>query len=296
MRIRRTLLFIPGNNPAMLINGTVFGADSVIYDLEDAVSFGEKDAARFLVEEALKSLPPSQVERIVRINSLETPFWEKDLEAVVPQRPDAILLPKAETGEGIKKLAGYLTQMEKDLGIEPGRIKIIALVESALGIEKALEIALADPRVEALFLGAEDLTADLGARRSKTGEEILYSRCRVVTAARAAKIAAIDTPFTDVDDEEGLVKDSITARNLGFSGKAVISPRHIPFVNRVFTPKEAEVKQAQRIVAASEKAREEGKGVISLDGKMVDAPIVNRAKQILALMAQIAENEGGMRG
>lgn len=291
MRIRRTLLFIPGNNPAMLFNSTIFGADSIILDLEDAVAPGEKDAARMLVKSFMKNLDYDGVETIVRINSLQTSYWFKDLEDIIPLRPYAILLPKTQSKQDVYQLDSALNEIEKRYGFM-GETKIIPLLESALGIELAYEIAGASKRVETLFLGAEDLTADLGAKRSKKGLEILFSRSRIVIAARAAGITAIDTPFTDANDDEGLVEDAVLARELGFSGKAVISPRHIDQVNKVFSPSPREIEYAQRVIAAIESAEKEGKGVISLDGKMIDAPIVARARQVLATVDGIKGGKG----
>lgn len=283
MGLRRSLLFVPGNSPGMLLNAAVFGADSVIYDLEDAVPPSEKDAARILVRNTLQALVPRRVERIVRINSLQTPFWKEDLRQVIPAQPDAVMLPKTQ-GEGdIREVESCLAEIEQKEGLKPGGCKIIPLIETALGVEQAFAIARTGARVAALLLGAEDLTADLGARRTKKGDEIFYSRSRVVVAARAAGIMAIDTPFTDVNDDEGLVKDAILAKELGFNGKAVISPRHIEHVNRVFNPSQEEIVYATRVIEASEKAAREGKGVVSLDGRMIDAPIVSRARQVLEL-------------
>lgn len=286
---RRSLLFVPGNSPGMLLNAGVFGADSVIYDLEDAVAPGEKDAARVLVRKTLQTLEFQGVERIVRINSLQTPYWKEDLRQIIPCRPDAVLLPKAQDAREIREVDDFLGEIEEKKGLTPGGCKIIPLIETALGVEQAYMIARAGARVDAIFLGAEDLTADLGAKRTKKGDEIFYSRSRVVVAARAAGVTAIDTPFTDVYDDEGLLLDAALAKELGFSGKAVISPRHIEYVNRVFSPSEEEIAYAAKVIEAIEKAEKEGKGVLSLDGRMIDAPIVSRARQVL----EAAKGRGG---
>lgn len=281
--LRRSLLFIPGNNPGMLLNGVVFGSDSIIFDLEDAVSPAEKDSARILVRNALKTLNFEEVETVVRVNALETPYWEEDLEYIIPQRPDCIMPPKSQRKEDIEQFDEYISKVEKESGIPQGQTKLIPLIETALGVENAFEIASASKRVVAIFLGAEDLTANLGAKRTKSSEEIFYSRSRIVVAAKAAGVGAIDTPFTDVDDEEGLIKDATFAKDLGFDGKSVISPRHIDGVNMVFTPSEEEIEYAKRVIDAIEQGKAEGKGVISLDGKMVDAPIVARAEKIMEM-------------
>ena len=269
--MRRSMLFLPGNNPAMMLGGPYLGADSIIFDLEDAVSPTEKDAARILVRNALGALEFGQVEVVVRINALDTDLWERD-------------------GEMIERLAHKLDELESRYGIEEP-IGILPLIETALGLENSFAIARASGRVQALFLGAEDLTADLGAIRSSEGEEILYARCRLITAARAAGIEAIDTPFPGVDEIEALRRDAARARSLGFSGKAVISPRHIEIVNRAFSPSEAEIEYAYEVMEAIEEAKRQGKGAISLRGKMIDAPIVERARRVLEMAKQI---EGGV--
>ena len=279
--MRRTMLFLPGNNAGMLGNGDVLGSDSIILDLEDAVSPDQKDSARILVRNALKYLNYQGCEIIVRINDLETPYWEEDLEAVMPLKPDVIMPTKVSGAAYIKKLAAKMTEIEEKNGMEVGKIKIIPLLETTLGIENAFEIGTADPRMAALYLGAEDYTADLRSKRTKEGTEIFYARTRLVNAARAAGIDAYDTPWTDVDDMEGLRKDTLFAKSLGYTGKAVINPRHVNIVNEVFSPSEADIKYAKDVFAAIEEGKRLGKGAVSLRGKMIDKPIVERARQVL---------------
>lgn len=282
-RIRRSLLFVPGNSPAMLLNAGVFGADSIIFDLEDAVAPNEKDAARILVRNAFRTLEYDQFEKIIRVNSRHSPFFTEDLQMLIPTLPDAILLPKVEDKQDIIDTETLMEALERENNLPLGGIKIIPLIETALGVENAFSIARSSKRISALFLGAEDLTADLGVKRTKKGKEILYSRGRIVIAARAAGITAIDTPFTDVDDEKGLIKDAKFAKKLGFTAKATISPRHVTTINRIFSPTEEEVLYAERVMAVIKKAEKEGKGVVALDGKMIDAPIVARAQRVLEI-------------
>lgn len=287
--MRRSMLFMPGNNAGMLLNADALGADSVILDLEDAVSPAEKDSARILVRNALKCLDYSNCEIIIRINSIDTEFWKSDLDEIIPLKPHMIMPPKVSCAKDIQTVADYIKLVEKRHNIE-NPTSIIALIETALGVENAFEIATADDRVKAIFLGAEDLTADLRCKRTKKGDEIFYSRGRIVTAARAANIDAYDTPFTDVEDEEGLREDAEFAKGLGFTGKAAISPRHVMTINEVFSPTLEEIEYAKEVMDIIRVAKEQGKGAISLRGKMVDAPIVERARQTL----EIAKALGGV--
>ena len=275
----RSLLFLPGNAPNMLIHGGELGADAVIFDLEDAVSPEEKDAARILVRNTLASLPLS-CQTVVRINGLDSGLWAGDLAEIVPRRPNALMLPKTAGAADIRQLEQAVAALEAEHHIPAGTVGIIPLLETAAGIENAYAIAAASPRVLGLFLGGEDLTADLRCPRTKGGKEIAYARQRVVCAARAAGVEAFDTPFTDVQDSQGLLDDAKYARALGFSGKAAISPRHVQGINQVFSPTSGEIAYAQAVLDAI--AGAQGKGAISLHGKMIDAPIVNRARQTLA--------------
>ena len=285
------MLFLPGNTPNMLINGDTLGADSIILDLEDAVSPDEKDAARVLVRNTLKYLKNDTCEIIVRINPLETEYWKSDLEEVIPYGPSLIMPTKVSGGDDVRQVAEYMTEVERRAGMKEGSVGILPLIETALGVEKAFEIASADKRVAGIFLGGEDLTADLHCKRTKEGNEIFYSRSRIVCAARACGVEAYDTPFTDVEDMEGLRKDTELAKSLGFSGKAVISPRHVERVNEVFSPTETEIRYAHDVMDAIEEGKRQGKGVISLRGKMVDAPIVKRAMQVLEMERQMFGGE-----
>lgn len=285
--MRRSLLFLPGNTPNMLINGSCLGADAVIFDLEDAVSPAEKDAARILVRNTMTYMDFRGCERVVRINGIDTPYWKEDLDEVLPCRPDLILLPKTGSAADIQEADAYITETEKRLGLAAGAVGLVALIETALGVENAFAIASASPRVAALFLGAEDLTADLRCKRTKEGREIEYARTRLVTAARAAGVDVYDTPFTDVNDDEGIETDAALAKALGFTGKASISPRHVETINRVFSPSQAEIDYAYEVMETIRLAKEQGKGAVALRGKMIDAPIVERARQTIAMAREM---------
>ena len=280
--MRRSMLFLPGNAPKMIINGNYLGSDAVIFDLEDAVAPDQKDAARLLVRNVLRSIEFDLVETIVRINSIDTPYWQADIHEILPQKPNIIMLPKTGCAADVLAVDAYLTEMEEKLGYEKNAVRLMPLIETALGVENAFAIASASDRVTALFLGAEDLTADLRCQRTKEGREIDYARSRLVVAARAAGVDVYDTPFTDVNDDEGIVADAAYAKSLGFTGKASISPRHIDAINTVFSPTKKEILYAYEVMEAIALAKEQGKGAIALRGKMIDAPIVNRAQQTIA--------------
>ena len=281
--MRRSMLFLPGNNPNMLINGNCLGSDAVIFDLEDAVSPAEKDAARILVRNTMRYMDFRGCELIVRINSIDTPYWQQDLDAILPQQPGLILLPKTGSPRDVQEADAYMAKLEQQLGLAPNTVGLMPLIETALGVENSFAIATASQRVQALFLGAEDLTADLHCKRTKEGREIEYARTRLVMAARAAGVEVYDTPFTDVNDDEGIRKDAAYAKALGFSGKASISPRHVGVINEVFSPSQADIDYAYEVMDAITLAKEQGKGAIALRGKMIDAPIVARAEQTIAM-------------
>ncbi|MDO4568213.1 MAG: aldolase/citrate lyase family protein [Clostridia bacterium] len=283
----RSLLFLPGNTPNIIINGDALGADAVILDLEDAVAPDQKDAARFLVRNALDGLGFSGCCVVVRINATDTEFWRDDIAAVIPARPDYIMPAKVSSAAMVREISDAIAEAERGCGITEGSVKLMPLIESALGVENAYEIASAAQRVAALLLGGEDLTADLRCKRTKEGNEIEYARCRLVCAARAAGIDVFDTPFTDVHDDVGAEADAEYARALGFSGKAAISPRHVRAINGVFSPTRQEIEHATLVLEAIESAKALGRGAVSLNGKMIDKPIAERAKQTLEAARQL---------
>lgn len=290
--MRRSMLFLPGNNPNMLINGNCLGSDAVIFDLEDAVSPSEKDAARILVRNTMRYMDFGGCERIVRINAIDTPYWKADIDAILPQKPDLILLPKTGMASDVLEADAYMTEVEEKLGFAQNTVGLMPLIETALGVENAFAIASAAKRVQALFLGAEDLTADLQCKRTKEGREIEYARTRLVVAARAAGVDVYDTPFTDVNDDAGIVTDAQLAKALGFTGKASISPRHVEVINQVFSPTLKEINYAYEVMDAIAQAKAQGKGAIALHGKMVDAPIVARAERTIAMAKALGLDRG----
>ena len=271
------------------MSADILGADSVIFDLEDAVALTEKDSARDLLGEALKTFDYSGIEVVVRINPPDTMFSEEDINSLKGLPVDAILVPKA-TLESMHQALAWLDSVNY-------QGSIILLIETALGVEQVFDIVNLDPRIDGVLLGGEDLTSDLGVARTKAGNEINYARSRVVSACKAAKITCIDTPWTDAEDLAGLLTDTEYARSIGFNSKSSINPRHLPIIHQVFAPKEKEVRYALRVMEAKELAEAEGKGVFSLDGKMVDAPIIARARQTLNLADALGLiKEGDYRG
>ena len=283
LEVLRSMLFVPGNNPAMLQNAGVFGADAVILDLEDAVAPREKDAARFLVAEALRQVDFKTSARVVRINTLDTGGAE-DLRRVVPCAPAAVLVPKVQSASDILAVAGLLEALEQP---DQAPVQIIALIETPRGLAEAYSIATVHPRVIALAFGAEDYTAAIGAKRTKEGLEIISARGVLINSAAAAGVAAIDTPFTDINDEAGLRADVALARQLGYKGKLAIHPRQVDLIHEVMNPSVEEIRWAQRVLAVLRQAEQEGAGAVSLDGKMIDAPIELRARHVLKLAENI---------
>ncbi len=282
-RLRRTMLFVPGNNPGMIRDAYIYGSDALMFDLEDSVSLREKDAARLLVYNALKTIRYRDCELVVRVNPLGTPYGRQDIEAMVRAGAQVIRLPKTETAQDILDTEAEIARVEREAGIPVGQTRMMAAIEGALGVVNAYAIATASKRLVGIALGAEDYCANLKTTRSIEGSELFYARSAIVVAARAAGIDALDTVFSDVNDEQGLIRETEHIRQLGFDGKSVINPRQINPVHRVFTPTEKEIEKALRIRAAIREAEKRGSGVVSLDGKMVDRPVALRAERCLAL-------------
>jgi citrate lyase subunit beta/citryl-CoA lyase len=280
-RLRRTMLFVPGNMPSMLQNVPLFRCDSVIIDLEDAVGHAEKDAARDLVRHFLMSWKTRDKEVLVRINPLYTKWGREDLSAILPEMPDAIRFPMCETPEMALELDAELSRHERAQGLADGHFGILPSIETVKSVLKAHAIATSTKRIFGLAFGAEDYTASMGIDRTNSGEELLHPRMMVVMAARAAGIQAIDSVFSDVGDMEGLREETEFVKRLGYTGKCLVNPRQIDVIHAVFAPKLEEIERAREVVEAILQAREMGTGVISLRGKMVDAPVVKRAVNTL---------------
>ncbi|MBN1331090.1 MAG: HpcH/HpaI aldolase/citrate lyase family protein [Candidatus Heimdallarchaeota archaeon] len=288
-RLRRTRLYIPGNNPAMIQNASIYDADSLIFDLEDSIPISEKDSARHLIKNALKIIDFGDCEITVRINSFESKYFQKDLEAIISPKLDGILLPKTESFETILTIDKEITHLEKERNIPVGKIRLMPIIETAQGVLSIEKIVTA-PRIAAVGLGGEDLTADIGAKRTKEGKELEYISSKIILACAANKIQAIDTVYSDVNDIDGLYYAALKAVEMGFQGKSIIHPSQVEVVHRAFTPTQEEIESAEKIVKAYKESTKKGLGAISVDGRMIDLPVVLRAERILK-RAKISGNK-----
>lgn len=278
------MLFLPGANAAMLSTSFVYKPDSIMFDLEDAVSIKEKDSARLLVAQTLL-LPiykENGIETVVRINALDTPFGLKDLEAVVRAGVDVVRLPMTNSAEDIHELEAHVERIEKECGREVGSTKLMAAIESAQGVVNAISIAKSSPRLIGIALAAFDYLVDMQTERGD-GTELFYARCAVLHAARVAGIDAFDVVYSNVNDDEGFLKEVSLIKKLGYNGKSLINPRQIELLHNAYAPTAAEVENAQKVVEAAEEGERKGLGVISLNGKMIDAPIIARARKVIEL-------------
>ncbi|AFH95512.1 TPA: citrate (pro-3S)-lyase subunit beta [Providencia stuartii] len=284
-RTRRSMLFVPGSNAAMLSNSFIYKADALMFDLEDSVALREKDTARRLVYHALQHPLYQDVETIVRVNALDSAFGVADLEAVVRGGADIVRLPKTDTAQDVIDIENEILRIEKSCGREPGSTGLLAAIESPMGITQAVNIAHSSPRLIGIALGAEDYVRNLRTERSPDGIELLYARCAILQAARSAGIQAFDTVYSDANNEEGFLKEAAHIKQLGFDGKSLINPRQIELLHNLYAPTQKEVDHAQRVVDAANAAEQEGRGVVSLNGKMVDGPVIDRARLVLSRAA-----------
>ena len=283
-KLRRSMLFLPGANAAMLSTSFVYKPDSIMFDLEDAVSIKEKDSARLLVAQTLK-LPVYKehgIETVVRINALNTPFGLTDLEAVVRAGVDVVRLPMTNSAEDIHELEAHVERIEKECGREVGSTKLMAAIESAQAVVNAVSIAKSSPRLIGIALAAFDYLVDMQTERGD-GTELFYARCAVLHAARVAGIDAFDVVYSNVNDDEGFLKEVSLIKKLGYNGKSLINPRQIELLHNAYAPTASEVENAKKVVEAAEEGERRGLGVVSLNGKMIDAPIIARAQKTIEL-------------
>lgn len=282
-RLRRTMMFVPGNNAGMVRDAGIYGADSIMFDLEDAVSLAEKDAARILVYQALQTQDYGDSELVVRVNDIDSKYFKPDVFAMVKAGVDVIRLPKTESAAMIHQLVQVIEEAEKKFNRQPGSTHVMAAIESAKGVMNVLEIAQASDRMIGLALSAEDYTTDLKTHRYPDGAELEFARNMILNATRTAGIAAFDTVFTNMNDEEGFKREVEHIHELGFDGKSLINPRQIDMVNQIYQPSQAEIEDALDVQAAIEEAHRQGSGVISMNGQMVDRPVVLRAQRVIRL-------------
>ena len=293
-RLKRTSLYASGSNPVNMIQAAFYNEDCIVYDMEDSVPLTEKETARMLIYNTVRYHRPANKYVIIRVNGIYSEFIEEDLESAVRARPDAIRIPKVEYKEEAIRICNRITEIEKEAGLEVGKIEVWCNIESYLGMINAYEIATADPRIVALALGAEDFTASMKSTRTKAGLEIFYARNAILTACRHAGIEAIDAVFSDINDIEGLKEDTQLTKNLGFDGKTCVHPRQIDVVNSFFTPSAKEIKYALRVLEAVEEGARLGKGAVTLDGGMIDKPMELRARTTLAQAEAAGVSIGGM--
>lgn len=282
IRLKRSSLYASGSSPVNMIQAVFYNEDVLVYDLEDSVPPQEKDAARFLVYNMVKNHRPKDKYVAIRVNGIYSEYLEEDLQAAVRANPNGIRIPKVEYGKEVRQISERIAEIEKKAGLEVGKIELICNIESYMGVINAMEIAHSDPRVTAMAVSAEDLTASLRAQRTKQGLEVFYARNAVLLACRSAGIDALDVVFSDINDRDGLMEDTALAKNLGFDGKTVIHPRQIDVVNSYFTPSEKEIRYALRVLAALEEGKARNKGAVTLDGGMIDRPMELRARTTLA--------------
>ncbi|MEM3464501.1 MAG: CoA ester lyase [Candidatus Bathyarchaeia archaeon] len=295
MRLLRSVLFTPGNNMRMIYKIPTLTADAVILDLEDSIPMAEKDTARVFIRDSLDVVSSGTSDVYVRVNGLMTGLTAEDCEFVVQKGVTGIMLPKVESREEVIEAEKIIGELEKKRGLEVGSITLIPTLETAKGVINAYEIATSSRRNIAIGFGAVDFTRDMGTSLSKEGTELFFARSLVAIAARAAGVQALDTVFIDLADKEGLVKDAMLAKQLGFKGKFLIHPSQIEPVNRIFSPSEKEIEYAKKVVNAFKEAEAKGLGAASLEGRMIDVAVYKQAEDLLALAAAIAEKEEKMR-
>lgn len=282
MRVRRALLFMPGDSRPKIEKGAALGVDSIIMDLEDGVALKQKSAARETINAALREVAFGRAEKLVRINPVGGEFYADDLMATIAAHPDGYVLPKVESASQVALVSEWLTTAEAEFGFGQGSIPLLAIIETARGVVNLREIAAADPRLTALIFGAEDFAGDVGAVRTVDGHEIAYAQGAVVTHAKAFGLQAIDTVYLRLDDADGLSRATRRALEMGYTGKLAIHPRQVAPIQDVFTPTHDEISAAQRLIAAHEAHQAAGTGAFQWEGKMVDMPIIRAAQAVVA--------------
>lgn len=291
-RLRRTMMFLNAHRASLVKDPYVYRPDSIIFDLEDAVSENQKDSARIQLYNTLKYADYKGVERIVRINGQDTPHWKEDIRAAVAGGCDGIRIPKCESKEDVLRVEELVLKAEKEFGRPEGSTLLMAAIETPMGVIRALELAQSSPRIFGISIGAGDFMRTMHARRTSEGYEMLAARSQLVLAARAADVQCFDTVHTDVDDLDGLLRDTELIRNMGFDGKSVISPKQIAPIHSVFTPTLREIEMAEKTIYGVEELAKDGVGVFVVDGQMIDIAMVEGARRVIDL----AKASGVYRG
>ncbi len=290
MKLRRSMLFLPANNPALIRDVHIYKPDSVMFDLEDAIALSEKDSARILIHNMLKVLgeiyQELNIETVVRINGLATDFWQQDLAAVVTAGVDMVRIPMTEQPEDVLAVAAEIEKIEQQCGREIGSTKIMVAIETALGVMNSFAIAKTTyqtDRLVAMAISGEDFVTSMKTAKSITGEEMFTARSMVAMAARACDLEVLDSVYADINNDEGFIKEATLIKTMGFGGKSLVHPRQVELIHKVYSPTEQEIAKAQKIVRATKEALAKNLGVFTVDGKMVDGPIIDRAKRVLQL-------------
>lgn len=297
MKLRRSMLFIPGNNPGIIRDVHIYKPDSVMFDLEDAIAVTEKDSARFLVHNMLKKLgdyyKELEIETVVRINGLATSFWKDDIEAVVSAGVEVIRIPMTESVEDVIKVDKEIEKIERKYKLEIGSTKIMVAIETALGVMNSFSIAKTPTkRLIGMAISGEDFVTSMKTTRTIEGDELYTARGMIAMAARACNLEVLDTVYSDINNDEGFLKEANLIKRMGFGGKSLIHPRQVELIHNVFTPSQKEIEKAKKIVDATKEALEKNLGVFTVDGKMVDKPIIKRAQRVL----QLAKASGVITG
>lgn len=282
-RLRRTMMFLNAQKPGLIKDPYIYKPDSIMLDLEDAVAENQKDAARFSLYHALKEINYRGCERVVRINGLDTPYWEEDIHCAVAGGCDAIRIPKTESALDVQRVETVVEECEKQYGIQEGHTLIMAAIESARGVMKALDICEASERMFGIALSGGDYTKDLQTHITGTGLELMGARQNMIIAARAAGVQCFDTVYTNLDDMDGFRRDVETIHLMGFDGKSIINPRQINIVHEIFTPTQKDIIFAEKVVKEIDEKKKLGIGVFTVDGKMIDIAFYDGAKRTIEL-------------
>ena len=282
-RLRRTMMFLSAQRPSLMKDAYIYRPDSVMFDLEDAVAENQKDSARFSLYHNLKSIDYGDVERIVRINGLDTPHWKEDIRVCVAGGVDGIRIAKCETAADVKAVETAIEAAEREFGAEAGSTLIMAAIESARGLLNALEICEASDRLFGVAISGGDFRKSMQAQYNPGGIEMQAARGQLLLAARAAGVQCFDTVFTNMDDIEGFTAEVVMNKQMGFDGKSIVNPRQIQIVHDIFAPSEKEIREAERVVRAIRENADKGIGIFTLDGKMLDIAFLPGAERVLAL-------------